>query len=466
LAPYYNQSVHWTACNDGLDCTKVTVPLDYAAPSGKTIQLAVARLTSAKEQGSLLINPGGPGGSGVDYLQQAHNIFTNDVLQAFNIIGFDPRGVGASDSVACLSDHQLDTFLAADGTPHTPQQVTAITTVSAGFGASCAARTPEIAAHIGTADAARDMDIIRAALGEEHLNYFGWSYGTTLGAQYADLFPSHVGKMVLDGVAPGSLTLEQSFYQQGVAYDDSLRRFVADCLHQSDCPLTGTVADGIARIQKFLNDLDAKPIPAGPGRVLTEGLATPGIYYALYSGRDGWPGLRSSLTSAFAGDGSDLAANVDAVYGRQPDGTYAGNGFPAFYAITCTDTPELGGPQHIANLAQDWKRTAPAFGESQAWAMLPCWHWAPVATSKPALPIFHATGSAPILLVATTHDPATPYAGGVEVSKELDNATLLTYDSDGHTAYRRGSTCIDTAVDAYLIQGTVPPQGTLCSPDS
>jgi len=278
--------------------------------------------------------------------------------------------------------------------------------------------------------------------------------------------PFHVGKMVLDGVAPGSLTLEQSFYQQGVAYDDSLRRFIADCLHQSDCPLTGTVANGIARIQKFLNDLDAKPIPAGPGRVLAEGLATPGIYYALYSGRDGWPGLRSSLTSAFAGDGSGLIGNVDAVYGRQPDGTYVGNLFPAFYAITCTDTPELGGPPHIAALAREWKKTAPVFGESDAWSLLPCWHWAPVGTSKPALPVFHATGSAPILLVATTHDPATPYAGGVEVSKELDNATLLAYDSDGHTAYRRGSTCIDTAVDAYLIQGTAPPHGTRCSPDS
>jgi hypothetical protein len=172
------------------------------------------------------------------------------------------------------------------------------------------------------------------------------------------------------------------------------------------------------------------------------------------------------LTSAFAGDGSGLAANVDALYGRQPDGTYAGNLFPAFYAITCTDTPELGGPHHIATLALDWKKTATVFGESQAWAMLPCWHWAPVATSKPALPIFHATGSAAILLVATTHDPSTPYAGGVEVSQELDNATLLTYDSDGHTAYRRGSTCIDTAVDAYLIQGTVPPHGARCSPDS
>jgi len=159
--------------------------------------------------------------------------------------------------------------------------------------------------------------------------------------------PFHVGKMVLDGVAPGSLTLEQSFYQQGVAYDDSLRRFIADCLHQSDCPLTGTVANGIARIQKFLNDLDAKPIPAGPGRVLAEGLATPGIYYALYSGRDGWPGLRSSLTSAFAGDGSGLIGNVDAVYGRQPDGTYVGNLFPAFYPSPAP-TPQNSADHHTS----------------------------------------------------------------------------------------------------------------------
>ena len=466
LAAYYDQKLHWTGCGAGYDCTKVTVPLDYAAPAGKTISLSMVRLKSTQAHGSLLLNPGGPGGSGVDLARHAYEELTGDLVVAYDIVGFDPRGVGTSDPVDCLSDADLDTFLAADGTPRTPQQVATITALSAGLGAGCAARSHDIAAHMGTADAARDMDVIRAALGDEKLNYLGFSYGTDLGAQYADLFPSHVGRMVLDGAYPGSLTLEQGLAMQSDSYDASLRRFVADCLTQSDCPLTGSLDGGVRRIQKFLSDLDTHPLPAATNRLLTEGNATPSIYYLLYAPTDGWPYLRTALASAFAGDGTSLIASIDSVYGRQPDGSYSGNFFEAYYAVTCTDTPQLGGPQHVAALGAAWSRTAPVFGESQAWGTLPCWQWAPVHTNTAAPAVFHAKGSAPILVVATAHDPATPYAGGVEVAKELDNATLLTYDGDGHTAYHRGSTCIDAAVDAYLIHGTLPAPGTVCKPGS
>jgi pimeloyl-ACP methyl ester carboxylesterase len=465
LAAYYNQQLRWTACDSGFECTKVTVPLDYAAPAGKTIELAMERLRSKKARGSLVLNPGGPGVSGVDLARNAYTELSGDLVVAYDIVGFDPRGVGASDPVDCLSDADLDAFLAADGTPRTSKQVAAITAVSAGFGAGCAAKSPDIAAHMGTADVARDMDVIRAALGDEKLNYLGFSYGTDLGAQYADLFPSRVGRMVLDGAYPGSQTLEQGLSLQSDSFDASLRRFVTDCLTRADCPLTGTLDDGVRRIQRFLTDLDAHPLPAGAGRLLTEGNATPSIYYSLYVPADGWPALRASLTSAFAGDGSDLIAALDQTYGRQEDGTYSGNFLEAYYAVTCTDTPQLGGPKHVAALGVSWSRTAPVFGESQAWGTLPCWHWAPVQTTTAAPTVFHAKGSAPILVVATTHDPATPYAGGVEVAKELDNATLLTYDGDGHTIYHRGSTCIDTAVDGYLIQGKMPAPGTTCKRD-
>jgi pimeloyl-ACP methyl ester carboxylesterase len=462
LAAFYDQKLQWTACDSGFECTKLTVPLDYAAPEGKTIQLAMVRLRSKQAHGSLVLNPGGPGESGIDLARHAYDELSADLVVAFDIVGFDPRGVGASDPVDCLSDTELDKFLATDGTPRTPQQVAAITTVSAGFGAGCVAKTPDIAAHMGTVDAARDMDVIRAALGEEKLDYLGFSYGTDLGAEYADLFPARVGRMVLDGVFPGSLTLEQGLAQQSDSYDASLRRFAADCVTRADCPLTGTPADGVRQIQRFLTGLDTHPLPAGPNRLLTEGNATPSLYYLLYNPKDSWPYLRTSLAAAFAGDGTDLIAALDGTYGRQTDGTYSGNFLEAYYAVTCTDTPQLGGPKHVAALGVAWSRTAPVFGEGQAWGTLPCWHWAPVQTTTASLPVAHATGSAPILLVSTTHDPATPYAWGVEVAKELDNATLLTYDGDGHTAYHRGSDCIDAAVDAYLIHGTVPPKGTGC----
>ncbi len=465
LAAFYGQQLAWTGCGGSFDCTKVTVPLDYAAPRGKSIELAMTRLKSRLAHGTLVLNPGGPGVSGVDLARRAYDELSGDLVLAFDIVGFDPRGVGASDPVACLSGPQIDAFLATDGTPHTPAQVAAISAVSAGIGEGCAKGSPDIAAHMGTPDAARDMDVIRAALGEAKLTYLGFSYGTDLGAQYADLFPTRVGRMVLDGAFPGSLTIEQMYGQQGNGYEASLRRFVADCLHRSDCPLTGTTDDGIRRIQTFLARLDTHPLPAGQGRVLTEGLATPSLYYLLYDPARAWQHLRTSLASAFAGDGSGLVFSVDSFYGRQSDGTYKGNLLTAMYAVGCTDTPELGGPQHLATLAREWKKAAPVFGESQAWAMLPCWHWAPARTTAPAPAVFHAKGSAPILVVAGLHDPATPYEGGAQVAEELDNATLLTYTGEGHTAYHRGSACVDTAVDAYLIRGTLPAKGTTCAPD-
>jgi pimeloyl-ACP methyl ester carboxylesterase len=465
LASFYGQQLTWASCGGSFDCTKVTVPLDYAAPQGRSIQLALTRLKSKLAHRSLVLNPGGPGVSGVDLARQAYEELSSDLVLAYNVVGFDPRGVGASDPVQCLSGPQADAFLGTDSTPHTAAQVAAISAVSAGIGAGCAKGSPDTAAHMGTADAARDMDIIRAALGDDTLNYLGFSYGTDLGAQYADLFPTRVGRMVLDGALPGSLTIEQVWGQQGDGFDASLRRFVADCLPRQDCPLTGSTEAGIRRIATFLAGLDTHPLPAGKGRVLTEGLATPSIYYLLYEPAHGWPYLRSSLASAFAGDGSALVSSVDSFYGRQPDGTYKDNLLPAMYAVECTDTPEIGGPEHIAVLAREWKKTAPVFGESQAWGMLPCWHWSPARTTTPAPAPFRARGSAPLLVVSGLHDPATPYQWGVQVAKELDNATLLTYSGDGHTAYHRGSTCIDTAVDSYLIRGTMPAKGTQCAPD-
>jgi len=467
LASFYQQTVHWTGCQGGFDCTKVTVPLDYANPSGPTIQIAVTRLKVARSQGSLLVNPGGPGGSGVVLAREAANIYSPRLLEAYDIVGFDPRGVGGSSPVHCVTDKQMDQLLEADWTPDTPAERARLATLSRRFGAGCARLTPGIAAHMSTQEAARDMDIVRAILGEEKANYLGWSYGTLLGAQYAELFPQNVGRFVLDGVLPNSLDLDRSYIGQAAAYDAGLRRFAADCLTRAVCPLRGSVDQAIAQIRAFLARLDRKPIAGWNGRALNESLATNALYDSLYAPPYTWDQLRPALAAAFKGNGEPLLAIQDSMVDRDPvTNKYTSNLNEAYFVVTCSDFPALGGTDHAAALATQAVRSAPVFGVTNAWLTLPCWQFAPrPASSTPAPPI-HATGSAPILVVSTTHDPATPYQDGVDVANQLDNATLLAFDADGHTAYRRGSTCIDNAVDAYLIDGVMPPKGTVCKPDA
>jgi pimeloyl-ACP methyl ester carboxylesterase len=467
LTAFYQQTLHWTDCRGGFDCTKVTVPLDYADPTGATIQIAVIRMKATHSRGSLLVNPGGPGGSGVELVRLADRYYTPRLLAAYDVVGFDPRGVGASSPVRCVSDRQLDQLLEADWTPDTPVERTRLTKFSRALGAGCARRSPGIAAHMSTLEAARDMDIIRAILGTGKANFLGWSYGTLLGAQYAELFPENVGRFVLDGVVPNSLDLEQMYAGQAIAYEDSLRRFATDCLTHADCPLKGSVDHGIAKIKAFLARLERHPITGWNGRSLNESLATTALYVSLYFPPYTWEQLRAALAAAFDGDGEPLLAIQDSYLERDPvTNHYTSNWMQAQFAVLCSDSPALGGSAHASMLAVKAARSAPVFGVTQAWLTLPCWRWAPrPSRSLPAAP-FHASGSAPILVVSTIHDPATPYEWGVQVANELENATLLTYDGDGHTAYWRSSTCIDDAVDAYLIDGVMPAAGVVCKPDA
>jgi pimeloyl-ACP methyl ester carboxylesterase len=469
LASFYLQQPQWSPCDGGFECTKVTVPLDYADPTGTTIQIAVTRLKAVAPQGSLVINPGGPGGSGIAYARVADEAFSSQLLAAYDIVGFDPRGVGAPNAVQCLTDKQLDRFLSADWTPDTLKERARLVALSRQFGEACARKSPMIATHMSTLETAKDMDIIRAALGEQKLNFLGKSYGTLLGARYADLFPANVGRFVLDGVMPSSVSLDEGFAEQARSDDAGLRRFVVACHDYSDCPLSGSVKHGIAQIQAFLARLDRKPIRGWAGRSLNESLATAALADSLY-GPLSWDRLRGALIAGFAGNGEPLLSIQDQYAGRSPiDGSYEDNSFEAFYATICLDAPALGGIEGAQALAVQNASTAPVFGASIAWQMLPCWQWPsgpPVSLPPASLAPIHATGSGPILVVSTVHDPGTPYSWGVKVAGELDNATLLTFDGDTHTAYWNGSSCIDDAVDAYLIHGVVPADGVVCKPDA
>jgi pimeloyl-ACP methyl ester carboxylesterase len=463
LQPFYMQTLHWQGCGNSFQCSTLTVPMDYENPASKSLHLAVIRLPAGdrkKRIGSLVINPGGPGGSGVDYARAASQVISGDVRDRYDVVGFDPRGVGRSDPVRCLSNAETDAFYAADPTPTTPQQIAQWVAVSKGFADKCGSRVGDELRFIGTRDAAHDLDILKSALGDQKLYYLGKSYGTQLGATYADEFPTHIGRMVLDGVIDPALTAEQINLGQAKGFELATRSFLADCVRQSDCPLGPDVDGGMTQLRDFLSSLSSNPLRTKDvHRQLTEGLGAYGVVQAMYSKRL-WSSLRIALTQARSGDGSGLLALADQYAQREPNGQYDGNLNDAFYAVTCVDRPQTGGLAQIEKDVTEFERAAPLWGSFLAWNALPCAYWPDPPTGEPR-PV-SAPGSGPILVVGTTRDPATPYQWAESLAKELSDGHLLTYNGDGHTAYRQGSNCVDGVVDAYLLRGTVPAGGKRC----
>ncbi len=461
LATYYGQKLAWSGCGGDFQCAALKVPIDYADPAGKSIELRLLRLRAGDDRvGSLVINPGGPGGSGVDYARAARSVISDAVRKRYDVVGFDPRGVGESAPLKCLTDRQTDQLVASDPTPDDATEVAATLSLVTQLAARCKAGGGELLAHVATRDAARDMDVLRAALGDRRLTYLGKSYGTFLGATYAGLFPGNVGRMVLDGVLDPALTSEQINLGQAKGFEQATRAFVADCATKSSCPLGSTVDGGMQRLRDLLRQLDSAPLPTGdPQRPLTEGLGSLGVAVAMYD-EGYWPTLRDALTAAFGGDGAPLLQLSDAYTDRGSNGKYGSNQNTVIYAVNCLDRPEEGGLAQVQRTVTEFTRQAPTWGAFLAWSELPCDTWPVKGTAVPG-PI-SASGSGPIVVVGTTRDPATPYQWAVNLAKELANGHLITYDGDGHTAYLRGSRCVDKAVDAYLLRGTVPKQDLTC----
>jgi pimeloyl-ACP methyl ester carboxylesterase len=464
LARFYSQSLTWEWCRAGQLCTTLEVPLDYQRPRGETIELAVLKVPAAEPGsriGSLVVNPGGPGAPGTGYASYAAtpgSVFRAPVLAAYDIVGFDPRGTGASDPVDCLSDDELDAYIAQDPDPDTPAEVDAFTGFNDEIGRGCAERSGELAAHVTTIEAARDMDVLRAALGESQLTYYGASYGTELGATYADLFPDRVGRLVLDGAVDVSLSPRELALQQAAGFETALRAYVQDCVGQDDCPLGDSLDAGLARIQQLLQDVDAQPLPAEGDRELEVGNAFYGVVLPLYR-RDDWPTLTQALADAFDGDGSALLGLSDVYASRGPDGYYD-NSMEANYAIGCLDDPwAIPASEVSANLA-DFEQASPTFGEVFAWALTNC-GGIQVESTEPHRDIT-AAGAAPIVVIGTTRDPATPYAWAQSLAEQLDSGVLVSRDGDGHTGYTEGNDCVDAAVDDYFLRGAVPEDGLSC----
>ncbi|MHB1614543.1 MAG: alpha/beta hydrolase [Actinomycetes bacterium] len=463
LASFYSQRLRWSACGGGFQCATLAVPLDYTDPAKGTVGIAVIRLPASGPGvplGSLVLNPGGPGGSGVQYVRAARVVVSASVRARYDIVGFDPRGVGSSDPIACLTNAQQDRFLAANGAPTTPAQVAALVGVSRMLADGCQARSARLLPYVATVDVARDMDVLRAALGQRQLDYLGASYGTFLGATYAGLFPARLGRMVLDGAIDPALTGDQVDLGQAIGFERQLGAFVTACVAQPGCPLPGPSSAGLAAISGLLARTLTQPLPSSSGRPVTQALVMTGIIASLYDPVNGWPLLRTALGQALRGAGDGMLQLADFYTGRRSDGSYQDNSNQVIYAVTCLDRPwDRSLSSYEAN-ATAFAKVAPIFGAYLAWSPLPCAYWPDKPVDAPH-PI-HAPGAAPILVVGTTGDPATPYPWAKALAAQLDSGRLLTYVGNGHTAYRRGSSCVDAAVDTYLLAGTLPAVGTTC----
>ncbi|PUA82817.1 alpha/beta hydrolase [Nocardioides currus] len=459
LESFYAQSLDWESCNDDAECAQLEVPLDYAEPDGETIELALLKVPARDEsQGALVVNPGGPGAPGTDYAAAASRVFREPLLRAFDIVGFDPRGTGESAPVDCLSDDQLDVYLSSDPNPDTPEEEQEYAEMTTGFGRGCAELSGDLVDHVSTIEAARDMDVLRAALGQKTLTYLGASYGTKLGATYAELFPRRVGRLVLDGAVDVSLDNRQLGLEQAAGFETALRSYVQNCLDTTDnCFLGDSVDEGMATISDLLGEVDGSPLPAGD-RELQVGNAFYGIVTPLYN-RDYWFLLSAALRSALDGSGSALMDLADTYSSRGPQG-YVDNSSEAIFAINCLDDPSSIDFDQVASELPAFEEASPTFGSIFAWSLTSCRGSLSTTTEKPIE--IDGKGAAPILVVGTTRDPATPMKWAEALAAQLDSGVLLRRDGDGHTAYNSGNECIDTAIESYLLDGDVPDNPTDC----
>lgn len=461
---FYEQEVAWTGCGE-FECATVRAPLDWEDPAAGQVDLALQRSVASgpadRRIGSLLVNPGGPGSSGIEFLEYAvADVLGAPVLEAYDVVAFDPRGVGSSSAVSCGPDEVVDAAMTTDVPFESQADVDAATELARTFGEECLESTGPLLEHVDTVSAARDMDLLRAVLGDEQLHYVGFSYGTFLGATYAELYPEKVGRLVLDGALDPSISGDELVAGQAVGFEDALTAYVEDCQAGENCPLSGSVDEGKQQIADIVARAERKPFDAGDGHVVNGALAFNGIVVTLYDDAS-WPYLTQALAEVIETNTAATLLDLANFYlDRTVDGEYLSNSMIAFTAINCLDYPaEPRTFEEMEAFADELQAIAPTFGRDFAMAV-GCEAW-PFPSEAERAEI-HATGAAPIVVVGTTGDPATPYEWSVELAEQLESGVLVTWQGEGHTAYGRSNACVEDAVDAYLVEGTVPEDGLEC----
>lgn len=459
LESFYSQQVAWASCGSN-QCGTLEVPLDYAEPDGETIAIALEMAPATGDRiGSMVVNPGGPGAPGTSTAEDADFYFAPALRERYDIVGFDPRGTGESSPVDCISDSELDEYVAGDPDPDNRGEVQDFVSTQEEFWSGCEDKSGNLGSHVSTIEVARDMDVLRAVLGERKLPYFGFSYGTRLGATYAELFPEKVGRFVLDGAVDPSLPTLEGSLSQAKGFETALRAYLQNCVDDGDCFLGDSVDEGLQTIEDLLADIDDEPLPTNDERDLTIGRAFYGLVTPLYS-EDNWTYLDQGLSEALEGKGDTLLLLSDFYGSREDDDTYSDNSLEAIGVINCLDDPWSIPAKKVPDYYDEFAEASPTFGRVFAWGLVGC-HGTPFETTEPEIEI-DADGAAPIVVIGTTRDPATPYEEAVAMAEQLESGVLLSRDGDGHTGYNQGNACIDAAVHAYFIDGTVPDDGTEC----
>ena len=435
------------------------MPLDYSNPDHGTIDLAMIRKPAtdpAHRIGSVFTNPGGPGASGIDYLRSAAGDMKN-LNKRFDLVGFDPRGIGQSAPVRCLTAAQEDAFNALDSVLDDPQEKATAVQADKDYAAGCQAMSAKILPYVGTPNVARDLDEMRAAVGDAKLTYLGFSYGTYIGEWYAHLFPTHIRALSLDGVIDPALTANGMLLDQVVGFEKNLEAYVASCPGRNSCQFA-TSGDPMGAIVGLLQQLDDHPLQVG-NRQLTRSLAVYGIGTPLYDPST-WTDLDLGLSTAInQRNGRVLLLLSDFYLGRNPDGTYT-NETDANYAVNCLDHPVPTDVAAFDALQSSFTQASAAFGAAFQYSNLPCAYWPVKPQTRPG-PLT-ADGAPPILLVGGTNDPATPYTWAQGANREMSSSVLLTRQGDGHVSYDK-SACAKTAEDDYLVNLTLPAANTVCS---
>ena len=458
LGDFYQQHADWSGCTVAtgrMQCASVRVPTDYANPAAGTTTIRLGRVASSgHSRGPLLMNPGGPGGSGIEFV----GLFANAVPRlraAYDLVGFDPRGVGSSDPVRCLDTEQLDDLTAANVPPPTPAQAAQRSELIRRQGDACRRHAGALASHMTTVETARDLDIIRAALGSPRLDYYGASYGTFLGATYAALFPNRTGRMVLDGAVDPELSHDQLALGQAKGFQQELDAMIGHCLALPTCLLGDTRAQAVRSIRGILARAAGDPLPTGDDRPLTQGLAVHGLAEGLYRPGD-WPSStwRSGRRGRWRCAAAPLLGRVLPAAGGalrlERDRGVHGDRLSGRPGQPQPETdPALAIRTHLTRV-----RRLPQGGHRDLRRLAADDH-----AARPGLP---PVGDAPIVVLSTTGDPATPYAWGVHLARELGSGVLVTRVGEGHTAYAWGDPCIDEAVNAFLVDGTTPRDGLRC----
>ncbi|WGD37073.1 alpha/beta hydrolase [Lysinibacter sp. HNR] len=463
LQEYYGQELTWTSCDDDMECALAEAPLNWAEPSGEKIQLALVRQSAlgGTAQGSLFVNPGGPGASGVDYISQNISGAVGKPLQeAFDVIGFDPRGVGQSSAVACFDAQRMDEYLfgVADNPVGTDAWIQETRESARELGEACQTNTGALLQYVDTVSAARDLDMLRSVVGDSKLNYLGYSYGTYLGAHYAELFPQNVGRLVLDGAIDPATSNFEVIKTQTIGFENAMKAFLADCIGSSGCPYRGTVDEAMAQVGSLLDSVQNNPITASDGRRLSSGTLLTALITPLYS-QEAWPALKQILTATIAGNADLAFLSADLYHGRE-DGKYKDNSFEAFMGINCLDYEYNDDVSVMRAQASELAAAAPTFGRFQGYGDIGCAQW-PYKNTTPRGEL-HAEGADPILVIGTTNDPATPYEWAVALSEQLDSGVLVTYVGEGHTAYSSSNACVADVVESYFLRGTVPDTDPRC----